>query len=52
MEYAHTTEELTRLLLQAGFRDVQVRTDGPQADAGRLFLTAVRGRREGDTNHG
>lgn len=52
VEYAHTTEELTRLLLQAGFRDVQVRTDGPQADAGRLFLTAVRGRREGDTNHG
>ena len=31
---------LTRLLTEAGFLDVTVRRDGPQADAGRVFLTA------------
>jgi hypothetical protein len=30
------------LLTQAGFLDVTVRRDGPQADAGRIFLTAMR----------
>lgn len=42
VEYAHTPERLTELLQQAGFTDVRVREDGPQADAGRLFLTAIR----------
>ena len=31
-----------QLLTQAGFLDVTVRRDGPQADAGRVFLTAMR----------
>ena len=42
IEYAHTPERLTELLAQAGFLDVTVRRDGPQADAGRVFLTAMR----------
>ena len=42
IEYAHTPELLTRLLTEAGFLDVTVRRDGPQADAGRVFLTAMR----------
>ena len=42
IEYAHTPELLMRLLTEAGFLDVTVRRDGPQADAGRVFLTAMR----------
>ena len=42
IEYAQTPELLTRLLTEAGFLDVTVRRDGPQADAGRVFLTAMR----------
>lgn len=42
IEYAHTPERLAELLTQAGFLDVTVRRDGPQADAGRIFLTAMR----------
>lgn len=42
IEYAHTPERLAQLLTQAGFLDVIVRRDGPQADAGRIFLTAMR----------
>lgn len=42
IEYAHTPELLCRLLAEAGFRDAQVRMDGPQAEAGRAFLVAVR----------
>ena len=42
IEYAHTPERLAQLLTQAGFLDVTVRRDGPQADAGRIFLTAMR----------
>lgn len=42
VEYAHTPERLTQLLEQAGFTNVCVRDDGPQAAAGRLFLTATR----------
>ena len=42
IEYAHTPELLTRLLTEAGFLDVTVRRDGPQADSGRVFLTAMR----------
>ena len=37
-----TPERLAQLLTQAGFLDVTVRRDGPQADAGRIFLTAMR----------
>ena len=33
---------VNQLLTQAGFLDVTVRRDGPQADAGRIFLTAMR----------
>ena len=42
IEYAHTPERLAQMLTQAGFLDVTVRRDGPQADAGRIFLTAMR----------
>ena len=42
IEYAHTPERLAELLTQAGFLDVTIRRDGPQADAGRIFLTAMR----------
>lgn len=52
VEYAHTPEYLTQLLQRAGFVDVCVRVDGPQADAGRLFITSVRGQNEGDVTHG
>ena len=38
----YTPERLAQLLTQAGFLDVTVRRDGPQADAGRIFLTAMR----------
>ena len=42
VEYAHEPDALRRLLEQAGFADVAFRTDGPQADRGRLWLTAKR----------
>ena len=42
IEYAHEPERLKALLEAAGFDDVRLRTDGPQGDAGRLYLTAER----------
>lgn len=42
VEYAHQPEELKRLMEQAGFRNICLRTDCPQGDSGRMFITAVR----------
>ena len=42
VEYAHTPKMLARLLEKAGFTEITPRTDGPQGDAGRLFITAKR----------
>ena len=42
-EYAHDPAALLRLLARSGFRDAEVRVDGPQAAEGRLFITAVNG---------
>lgn len=40
VEYIHTPETLTRLLAEAGFRDIELRADGPLSDRGRLFFVA------------
>lgn len=40
VEYVHEPERLREFLTQAGFIDIRVYTDGPQAERGRLFLTA------------
>lgn len=42
VEYAHEPAALQTLLEQAGFSRVRLRTDCPQGDMGRLFITAVR----------
>lgn len=42
VEYAHETAELVTLLEKADFTDIALRSDGPQGDAGRLFITARR----------
>lgn len=42
IEYAHSFETMKLLLEQAGFGDVELRTDCPQGDCGRAFVTAVR----------
>ena len=39
-EYAHAPEELMALLRAAGFCDVNLWTDGPMAEQGRLFISA------------
>lgn len=41
VEYAHAPEDLRALLLEAGFTDVRLLTDGPGSRQGRLFLRAV-----------
>ena len=41
-EYAHEPEDLRAVLTRAGFEDVRLRTDGPQGDAGRLYIIARR----------
>lgn len=43
VEYAHSCELLTRLLEEAGFCEISIRTDGPLSDQGRIFITAVNG---------
>ena len=43
IEYAHEPAMLSALLEQAGFRSVTLHPDGPQGDAGRLHIVAVRG---------
>lgn len=41
VEYLHTPETLIGVLEDAGFENVRLHSDGPQAEAGRLFITAV-----------
>ena len=41
-EYIHEPEELRTLLLAAGFENVEIITDGPQQEQGRLFVIAER----------
>ncbi|NCB52356.1 MAG: class I SAM-dependent methyltransferase [Clostridia bacterium] len=41
-EYVHETERLRDLLLNTGFTDVMLRTDGPLGNGGRIFITAKR----------
>ncbi|MBO5556769.1 MAG: class I SAM-dependent methyltransferase [Oscillospiraceae bacterium] len=42
VEYAHEPETLKRRMEEAGFRCVRFRSDCPQGDIGRLFITAIR----------
>lgn len=42
VEYIHEPERLRALLENQGFFDITLHTDGPQSEAGRLFLTAMR----------
>ena len=42
IEYIHEPEALTALLEPAGFEAVRLRTDCPQGDSGRVFITAKR----------
>lgn len=40
IEYAHKPEGLKALLSAAGFTDIELISDCPQGDAGRMFITA------------
>lgn len=42
VEYIHEPARLRALLEAQGFFSVTLHTDGPQSEAGRLFMTAVR----------
>lgn len=42
IEYVHTPEALCSLLEKSGFDSVRPRTDGPQGEAGRLYIIARR----------
>lgn len=42
VEYAHEPATIQALLEQAGFHSVCLRSDCPQGDMGRLFITAIR----------
>ena len=42
IEYAHEPDALRAMLENAGFCDVRMRRDGPQGDAGRLYIIARR----------
>ena len=42
VEYLHNPDSVKALLLAAGFSDVRLRTDCPQGDSGRMFITALR----------
>ncbi len=42
IEYAHEPEALREALEEAGFGGVRLRQDGPQGDAGRLYIIAER----------
>ena len=46
IEFAHTPQALDALLESAGFENVLFRSDGPQGEAGRLYIIARR------NNHG
>ena len=43
VEYIHRPEALRSWLKAAGFQNIEVRTDGPLGDAGRLFFIAENG---------
>ena len=40
VEYAHSPEDLTALLVRAGFRGARLIEDGPLSEQGRLFICA------------
>lgn len=42
VEYVHTEDALRSLMEKNGFMDISFRTDCPQGDAGRVFVTAKR----------
>ena len=42
VEYAHEPETLRSMLEAAGFTDVRLVSDGPQGDAGRLYIISRR----------
>ncbi|MDO4983267.1 MAG: class I SAM-dependent methyltransferase [Eubacteriales bacterium] len=42
IEYLYGFEELKKRLSEEGFEKITLITDGPQGEAGRLFITAVR----------
>lgn len=42
IEYAHSIDMLTERLSEAGFGDIEVRTDGPQHEQGRVFIISQR----------
>lgn len=42
VEYAHEPETLRSMLEAAGFTDVRLVSDGPQGDAGRLYIISKR----------
>ena len=41
-EYIHEPQFLAELLTQAGFGSIELHTDGPQHESGRLYYTAIR----------
>lgn len=43
VEYAHSYDALNNLLTKHGFVDIILKTDGPQHDMGRFFISARRG---------
>ena len=43
IEYLHPPNELERLLVQLGYRNVRQRGDGPLSDRGRIYFTAENG---------
>ena len=43
VEYAHELEELQEHLESAGFKNIEIRTDGPQFESGRIFIVAENG---------
>ncbi len=40
IEYSHEPNDLTELLTGAGFVNIEIRTDGPQNELGRVFIIA------------
>lgn len=46
IEFAHMPETLRAMLEDAGFDDVRLRSDGPQGQAGRLYIIARRNQLE------
>lgn len=47
IEYAHEPAHIMELLSAAGFDRIELRTDGPQNEQGRLMILAVRGDNDG-----